>query len=105
MVQASIRAKVRSVLRRGTIAPTGGGPRTVNTVFQSREAAPLVDLLTGVVRAEAEARFAHLKELERSAPQSIEARRAYVSAVLGLQVWSHKLALAAHAGAHGDGHG
>jgi hypothetical protein len=72
-------------------------------VIESGNLDPLVELLTGTVREEAEHRFAHLTELERAAQDSIEARRAYVSAMLGLQVWSHKLALAAHAPAHGDG--
>jgi hypothetical protein len=74
-------------------------------VIETGDVEPLVDLLTGIVRAEAEHRFAHLKELERGASDSVEAARDHVSAMLGLQVWSHKLALAAHAAAHGDGDG
>lgn len=66
--------------------------------------APLVELLTGIVREETEARFADLRARRAVADRSGADARAHVSAVLGLQVWSHALARAAHAAAHGDGH-
>src|SRR5574341_2387907 len=36
-------------------------------------------------------RFAEMKHLERHADEGVEQARAYVEAMLGLQVWSHKL--------------
>lgn len=51
----------------------------------------LVDLLTAAVRAQVEARLRHALALEAHAEESVAAARAYVEAMLGLQVWAHAL--------------
>ena len=65
---------------------------------------PLMTLLADIVREEAERRFAHMLGLKQQAGTSVAADRSYVSAMLGLQVWAHKLAAAARAEAHGEAH-
>ena len=69
--------------------------------IHSGDAAPLADLLSAIVRDETQRRCARMTELGATA-NSVEERRSYVSAMLGLQVWAHKLARAAHAQAHGE---
>jgi hypothetical protein len=64
---------------------------------------PLIDLLTQVVRDETDQRFRRMLTLKAQADRGGDAARRYVSALLGLQVWAHKLALAAHAEPHGEG--
>lgn len=72
----------------------------------SGDPGPLTALLTGAVEHEVAARFAALRDLQAHAGESIPAGRAYVSAMLGVQVWAHKLHGAIHAAAHeGIGHG
>lgn len=64
---------------------------------------PLVALLTETVAHEVHARFAHVEHLARDRAVSVDAARAYTSAMLGLQVWAHALYSAAHATAHAEG--
>ena len=65
----------------------------------------LVDLLTRRVGDEVRKRFAHVMDLKAKANGDIGANRAYVEAMLGLQVWSHSLYQAAGAAAHEHHHG
>jgi hypothetical protein len=65
----------------------------------------LVALLTGRLEDEVRTRLHHVMELKAAANGDLDANRAYVSAMLDLQVWSHGLYLAAQAGAHGHEHG
>jgi len=51
----------------------------------------LADLLCGIVRDEVIHRFQHMQHLKEHAGEGVDADRAYVSAMLGLQVWSHGL--------------
>ena len=51
----------------------------------------LIDLLCGFVREEVTQRFRHMQHLKEHAGEGVDADRAYVSAMLGLQVWSHGL--------------
>jgi hypothetical protein len=51
----------------------------------------LIDFLAGAVRTEVDTRFQTMRDLEMNASRSVEDQRAYVEAMLGLQVWSHKL--------------
>ena len=51
----------------------------------------LIDLLCGFVRDEVTHRFQHMLHLKEHAGEGVDADRAYVSAMLGLQVWSHGL--------------
>jgi hypothetical protein len=72
--------------------------------IRDEDPAPLIELLTQIVRDETDQRFRRMLALKAEADSGGEAARAYVSATLGLQVWAHKLALAAHAEPHGDSH-
>lgn len=71
--------------------------------IRDRDPEPLIEMLTGIVREQVERRFQHMLKLKNQAGKSREAARSYVSAMLGLQVWSHKLALTARAAAHDHG--
>lgn len=51
----------------------------------------LIDQLCGFVREEVTQRFQHMLHLKEHAGEGVDADRAYVSAMLGLQVWSHGL--------------
>jgi hypothetical protein len=67
----------------------------------------LVELLTGMLRDEIKDRFEHMQHLKEHAGHGVEHAREYVEAMLGLQVWSHKLYMvmrtSAHEGAHEQG--
>jgi hypothetical protein len=60
----------------------------------------LVQLLTDKVRREVEERFKRAMALKAHAEDSVATARAYVEAMLGLEVWSHKLYGCASAGPH-----
>ena len=66
----------------------------------------LVALLTGRVEEEVRERFDHVMKLKSVANGNIDANRAYVEAMLDLQVWSHGLysMTKASAHAHEQGH-
>ena len=60
----------------------------------------LVQVLTDKVRHETLERFGRAMTLKPHAGESVAAARAYVEAMLGLEVWSHKLYACASAGPH-----
>jgi len=64
----------------------------------------LVKVLIDTVHEEVHKRLHHVMHLKRHAEASVDEARAYVGAMLGLQVWSHSLYMAAkpepHAGEH-----
>lgn len=60
----------------------------------------LAAFLSAAVQGEVTARVAEVTALKASAGEGVVAARRYVSASLGLQVWSHKLYGAIHAAAH-----
>jgi len=60
----------------------------------------LKEVLTHIVANEVEKRFEHMQYLKQYAEESVEDAREYVESMLGLQVWSHKIYLAATAGLH-----
>ncbi|HET9908220.1 MAG TPA: DUF6448 family protein [Anaerolineales bacterium] len=60
----------------------------------------LKESLTNIIANEVEYRFAHLQFLKQFAEESVKDAREYVEAMLGLQVWSHKIYLAATSGLH-----
>ena len=64
----------------------------------------LVDVLTDKVRTEVLERFGQAMSLKAHAAENVAAARAFVEAMLGLEVWSHKLYGCASAGPH-DEHG
>ena len=64
----------------------------------------LAAFLADAVRQEIDARFARMTERKAHAVEGVDAARAYVSAMLGLQVWAHKLYGAIGASPHeGEG--
>lgn len=64
----------------------------------------LLSLLSDTVRAEAEARFERMRHLKEHAGEGVDAAREYVEAMLGLQVWSHKLYQCARSDPHEGDH-
>ena len=62
--------------------------------------AGLSALLCEAVDAEVKDRLSEVTILEASSSKGVAEARQYVSAVLGLQVWAHKLYGAVHAAAH-----
>ncbi len=68
----------------------------------------LVRILTDFVHEEVKERFERVMELQKQEDGPVPEAREYVEAMLGLEVWSHKLYLAIKAdpwGAHGAEHG
>lgn len=70
------------------------------------DAGELAGFLSAAVHEEVLARFAEVMEAKAHAGEGLGAARRYVSAMLGLQVWSHTLYGAVHAAAHegAEGH-
>jgi hypothetical protein len=64
----------------------------------------LVNLLCEVVRDEVLHKFKQMLHLKKHADKSVEDAREYVEAMLGLQVWSHKLYGCAKAEPHDEHH-
>ena len=60
----------------------------------------LVALLIGMVEQEVRERFQHLMHLKAHRNGDLHANRAYVEAMLGLEVWSHSIYQALHASPH-----
>lgn len=63
----------------------------------------LVTLLSDTLQHETKRRFDHVMELKTRSGRGLRESREYTTAMLGLQVWSHKLGLAMKAAAH-EGH-
>lgn len=68
--------------------------------IESGSADELVAALTGMVAEAIREKFARVLALQAQADRTVDDARAYVDAMLGLQVWSHKLYLAIHAAPH-----
>jgi hypothetical protein len=68
------------------------------------DVAPLEDLLVTAIREELGRRIHHLGHLRDAADQGLDEARAYVQAMLGLQVWAHGLYQAIQT-SHAPGHG
>lgn len=64
----------------------------------------LIGVLSDIVAEQVKHRLDHAMELKTHADAGVGEAREYVEAMLGLQVWSHKLYLAALASAHGGQH-
>jgi hypothetical protein len=60
----------------------------------------LIDFLTAAVRAEVSTRFDAMLKAKQRATGSVDDEREYVAAMLGLEVWSHKLYGAVKAAPH-----
>jgi hypothetical protein len=70
--------------------------------IETGDASELIALLTEKVRSEIEHRFHEVMERKPHASESVEAGREYVEAMLGLQVWSHKVFGCLEGGAHDE---
>jgi len=100
------------VHRRGEGAPYTGlkpagldvGPviPVAERAIETGSADELVALLTDTLHHQIKERFDHVMALEGHAIGPVPEAREYVEAMLGLQVWSHGLYLAMHAGPHGE---
>lgn len=64
----------------------------------------LVNLLCEAVREEVLQKFKQMMHLKKHADKSVDDAREYVEAMLGLQVWSHKLYGCAKAEPHDEHH-
>lgn len=64
----------------------------------------LVTFLSDALHEEVKERLEHVLELKARAGSGLAEAREYTSAMLGLQVWSHKLYGAMKASPHEDGH-
>jgi hypothetical protein len=63
----------------------------------------LVTLLSDTLHQATMRRFDHVMELKARSNRGLRESREYTTAMLGLQVWSHKLGIAMRASAH-EGH-
>jgi hypothetical protein len=84
------------------LKPAGGGEGPVIPVaeraIRTGSADELVRTLTDVVTEQIKTRLDRVMALKAHEHGSVAAARAYVQAMLGLQVWAHKLYLAATGG-------
>jgi hypothetical protein len=71
--------------------------------IETESVGELVSLLSDTLHHEAKQRFDHVMELKERSGQGLQEARQYTEAMLGLQVWSHKLDLTMKAAAH-EGH-
>jgi uncharacterized protein DUF6448 len=83
-------------------AGLGHGPvvPVAERAIESGSPDELVALVTGMAEREIRARFAQLMELKARANGDVHGSRAYVEAMLGLEVWSHSIYQALHARPH-----
>lgn len=67
----------------------------------------LINILTHILHIEIGKRFDHMQHLKQHAGEGVDQARQYVEAMLGLQVWSHKvystMLSAVHEGEHRHG--
>ena len=72
--------------------------------IKSGDPSRLADFLADAVRGEVADRYAAMLRAKGTAAAGVDEARVYVEAMLGLQVWSHKLYGAIHAAAHEGTH-
>lgn len=70
--------------------------------IRDEDPTPLIEALTEIVRDETLRRFHDMTERKQHATHDVATARRYVTAMLGLQVWAHQLAVAAQADPHAD---
>jgi hypothetical protein len=87
-------------------AGLGHGPvvPVAERAIETGSADELVALITGMVEEAIRERFAHVMQRKAHANGDLPANRAYVEAMLGLEVWSHSLYEALHADPHEHAH-
>jgi hypothetical protein len=88
-------------------AGLGHGPvvPVAEKAIETESPEELVKLLMDTVEEQTKKRFEHVMDLKREAAvgEGVEEMREYVEAMLGLEVYSHKLYECAHADPHGEG--
>lgn len=86
-------------------AGLGHGPvvPVAERAIEAGTADELVTVLTALVGEAIRARFAHVMERKAHANGNVDANRAYVEAMLDLEVWSHSIYEALHASPHEHG--
>jgi hypothetical protein len=72
--------------------------------IESGSAEALIKILTDTLRKEVQHRFEHMQHLKDYAPSDVRRARAYVEAMLGLEVYSHKLYMAMKSDPHEGSH-
>jgi hypothetical protein len=87
-------------------AGLGEGPviPVAERALETGSADELVGVLHDIISEQVKHRLDRAMELKTHAEAGVPQAREYVEAMLGLQVWSHKLHLAALASAHGGEH-
>lgn len=87
-------------------AGLGHGPvvPVAEQAIESGSPDELVTLLTGMVEEAIRERFTHVMHRKADANGDLAANRAYVEAMLGLEVWSHSIYEALHANPHEHSH-
>jgi hypothetical protein len=68
--------------------------------IESGKVDPLIDAISAEVRKEIVHKFEHLMHLKQHAGEDVAAARAYVEAMLGLEVYSHQIYQALHSEPH-----
>jgi hypothetical protein len=86
-------------------AGLGFGPviPVAERAIESGSVDELERLLVDKVRHEVRERFMRMMTLQAHAGDAVDAAREYVEAMLGIQLWSHGLYMAASGGGHSDG--
>lgn len=84
-------------LGHGPVVPVAEG------AIESGSPEELIKLLSETVEAQIRKRFEHVIHLKRDADKSVDAAREYVEAMLGLEVYAHRLYECAQAEPHGEG--
>lgn len=74
------------------------------SAIDAGDVTPLAEFLSSAVRGETVERFNTMLAAKHTADKGVDAARAYVQAMLGLQVWAHKLYGAVYAAAHEGAH-
>ena len=72
--------------------------------LETGSADELVGVLQDVIAEQVKHRLEHALQLKTGVDAGVPQAREFIEAMLGLQVWSHKLYLAALASAHADEH-
>lgn len=68
--------------------------------IETGSAEELKKILCDIVTAEVQKRFDHMLHMKKHADESVDEAREHVEAMLGLQVWSHKVYLTVKAEPH-----
>ena len=85
--------------------PVGPVIPVAERAIETGDPTELIRLLTDKVGLEVGHRFSQVMESRRHSEESVDARRRYVEAMLGLEVWSHRVYGCMESGPHGGSEG